>query len=112
MQNQLDPAILSELQAQIGGEAVGRIVALFKDDVTRRVGLLPGLEGVELSRAAHALKGSALEVGATALAKAAHDLEKNAATLAPDAIASRIAALDGIVAQTFAILDQIASQDP
>jgi HPt (histidine-containing phosphotransfer) domain-containing protein len=112
MQNQFDPAVLNELQAQIGGEAVGRIVALFKADVTRRLGLLSGLMGVELSRAAHALKGSALEVGATALATAAQELEKSAATLAPDAIPGRIAALDGLVAQTFVILDQIATQDP
>jgi HPt (histidine-containing phosphotransfer) domain-containing protein len=112
MQNRFDPSILNELREHIGNEAIARVIALFKSDVARRVSLLSGLPGGELSRAAHALKGSALEVGASALADAARDLEQSAATLSPSAIAERLAALDLLVADAFAALDEIAAQNP
>jgi len=70
---------------------------------------LPGLLGQDLARAAHALKGSALEVGAVAMAEAARILEQTGATLSADAAASRIETLRRLVADTFDALDRIVA---
>jgi len=109
MQTSLDPSVLAELRTHIGDEAVGRVIAQFKTDVARRVDLLPGLSGQELARAAHALKGSALEVGAVAMAEAARTLEQTEAALSADAAASRIETMRRLVAETFDALDQIVA---
>ena len=107
MNSGFDPSVLAELRTHIGDEAVGRVVAQFKSDVARRVDLLPGLLGQDLARAAHALKGSALEVGAVAMAEAARILEQTGATLSADTAASRIETLRRLVAETFDALDRI-----
>lgn len=109
MQTSFDPSVLAELRTHIGDEAIGRVIAQFKTDVARRVALLPGLLGQDLARAAHALKGSALEVGAVAMAEAARNLEQTGATLSADAAASRIETLGRLVAEAFNALDQIAA---
>jgi HPt (histidine-containing phosphotransfer) domain-containing protein len=109
MHSNFDPSVLDELRTHIGDEAVGRVIAQFKTDVARRVDLLPGLLGQELARAAHALKGSALEVGAVAMAEAARNLEQTGTALSADAAASRIETLRRLVAETFDALDRIAA---
>ena len=106
MSNGFDSSVLAELRLHIGDEAVGRVIAQFKTDVARRIELLPGLLGQDLARAAHALKGSALEVGAVAMAEAARTLEQTGATLSADAAASRIETLRRLVAETFDALDR------
>lgn len=109
MQTSFDPSVLAELRTHIGDEAVGRVIAQFKIDVVRRLDLLPGLSGQDLARAAHALKGSALEVGAVAMAETARTLEQTGATLSSDAAASRIETLRRLVAETFDALDQVVA---
>jgi HPt (histidine-containing phosphotransfer) domain-containing protein len=109
MDTRFDPGVLDELRTHIGDEAVGRVIAQFKIDVARRVALLPGLSGQELARAAHALKGSALEVGAVAMAETARNLEQTGANLSTDAAADRIESLRKLVTETFDALDRIAA---
>ena len=109
MHTRFDPSVLAELRTHIGDEAVGRVIAQFKTDVARRVALLPGLSGQDLARAAHALKGSALEVGAVAMAEIARNLEQTWATLTPDAAAVQVETLRKLVGETFDALDRIAA---
>jgi HPt (histidine-containing phosphotransfer) domain-containing protein len=104
-----DSNVLIELRDHIGDEAIRRVIAQFKLDVAKRVALLPGLSGQDLARAAHALKGSALEVGAVAMAEVARNLEQNGASLAADDAASQIETLGRLAAEAFDALDQVAS---
>jgi HPt (histidine-containing phosphotransfer) domain-containing protein len=104
-----DSNVLIELRDHIGDEAIRRVIAQFKLDVAKRLALLPGLSGQDLARAAHALKGSALEVGAVAMAEVARNLEQNGASLAADDAASQIETLGRLAAEAFDALDQVAS---
>jgi len=68
----LDPTILDQLAAQIGGEDLRAVTGAFRDDLAAlgaRFAALP--PGSERREAAHALAGAAANCGANALAEAA-----------------------------------------
>lgn len=97
--------VLAQLRLQVGDAAIGRIVLLFKNDVTRRLELLPELSAAKLGREAHAIKGMALEMGATALADAARSLEQDSSNLTSDEISAYLTRLAQLSVATFAALD-------
>jgi signal transduction histidine kinase/CheY-like chemotaxis protein/HPt (histidine-containing phosphotransfer) domain-containing protein len=91
-----DDGALDRIQAQIGAPATGKIAALFRKDVRARldrIAALPENERKEIAREAHAIKGSALSVGALELGGLAAALEKEAGGLDPAGLAERLATL-------------------
>ncbi|MFM7345369.1 MAG: response regulator [Tagaea sp.] len=91
-----DDGALDRIQAQIGASATGKIAALFRKDVRARldrIAALPEGERREIAREAHAIKGSALSVGALELGGLAAALEKEAAGLGASVLAGRLTAL-------------------
>ena len=92
----LNAAVLDDLRDVLGGE-VDRIIALYLEDAPRLIAQLEravvGNDPIALRVAAHTLKSSSANVGATTLSDAARDLEHGArdGTLAkPEALVARI----------------------
>ena len=92
----LNAAVLDDLRDVLGGE-VDRIIALYLEDAPRLIAQLEravvGNDPIALRVAAHTLKSSSANVGATTLSEAARDLEHGArdGTLAkPEALVARI----------------------
>jgi|GEM_PF-6619108 len=102
----LDPAVLDELRTHVGAAVVARVIEQFSLDVAQRLAKMPTLAPAQMSREAHGLKGSALEVGATALSKAAHRLEREAVAMSADA---RKDAIDELGRLAQAALDALAA---
>jgi CheY-like chemotaxis protein len=102
----LDRAFLRSLARDVGGEdIVAEICALFMDEAGTRVGQLraaPDLDAVH--RGAHALKGSASNVGAVAVSSLAAELEHADA----DAVGPLLTRLEEAVALTRAALGKTA----
>jgi signal transduction histidine kinase/DNA-binding response OmpR family regulator len=91
-----DDGALDRIQAQIGLPATEKIAALFRRDVRARldrIAALPDGERKDVSREAHAIKGSALSIGALELGVVAAGLEKEAAGLDRAGLEARLAAL-------------------
>ena len=80
------------LELALGGDRdiVAEVLALFQSDTQSRIGMLrEAVESGDRPRArsqAHSLKGSALQVGATALAESCREMEL-AAEVRPDLLA-------------------------
>ena len=92
----LNAAVLDDLRDVLGGE-VDWIIALYLEDAPRLIAQLEravvGNDPIALRVAAHTLKSSSANVGATTLSEAARDLEHGArdGTLAkPEALVARI----------------------
>lgn len=98
------------LVERIGGnELLQKVITLFRSTSEQRLGALRiaalADERQQLSRLAHAMKGSAAQVGAESLRAAAASLEKEAVGLAADAITPRLDALSLEVTRAWAQLD-------
>lgn len=98
------------LVERIGGnELLQKVITLFRSTSQQRVEAMRAAaladERHQLSRLAHAMKGSAAQVGAESLRAAAASLEKEAAGLAADAITPRLDALSFEVTRAWAQLD-------
>ena len=104
----IDPSVLDELRRHVGAAVVARVVEQFSLDVAQRLAKMPTLSPEDLSREAHGLKGSALEVGATALSKAAHRLEREAVALSADARTQALDELGQLAAAARAALAKTA----
>lgn len=83
---------------RIGGQAlVEKIMGMFETSARERFVRLDALVAVgdthQVSRVAHAMKGSAAQVGATALRELAGALEKNAGTLEQAGLEEAVAKL-------------------
>ncbi len=92
----LNASVLDDLRDVLGGE-VDKIIALYLEDAPRLIAQLEravvGNDPIALRVAAHTLKSSSANVGATTLSEAARDLEHGArdGTLAkPEALVARI----------------------
>ena len=92
----LNAAVLDELREVLGSE-VDKIIAVYLEDSPRLIAQLEraavGNDPIALRVAAHTLKSSSANVGATTLSEAARDLEHGArdGTLAnPEALVARI----------------------
>ncbi len=96
---------------RIGGdELIEKVVTLFRTSSEERlVALRAALAGNDrhaVRRLAHALKGSAAQVGAEGLRSAAASVEATAGELPPDALAAEIEALAGLAAVARELLEQ------
>ncbi len=92
----LNAGVLDELREVLGSE-VDKIIALYLEDTPRLIAQLEraavGNDPIALRVAAHTLKSSSANVGATTLSEAARDLENGArdGTLAkPEELVARI----------------------
>ena len=99
---------------RIGGDdLVQRVVGLFHSTAEERVRRLQELTAagnlVEVGRVAHAMKGSAAQVGAEALRDASERLEHEGPTMAVEAVAAALGPLAGLVAEARAQLDACAA---
>lgn len=98
------------LVERIGGnELLHKVITLFRSTSEQRLGAMRTAaladERQQLSRLAHAMKGSAAQVGAESLRAAAASLEKEAVGLAAEAITPRLDALSLDVTKAGAQLD-------
>jgi two-component system, sensor histidine kinase and response regulator len=80
----MNPAVLDGLRAFGGDALLGQLVSLYRDQVTLRGQALADAvasgDAAALKQAAHALKGSAAQVGATGIHDLCGLLEQAAAT--------------------------------
>ena len=95
----INRAVLDELRAHVGESIVAKVVEQFALDVERRLAKMPTLPPDQLAREAHGLKGSALEVGATAVIQAAQRLERDAVSMSAAELENSIQTLAQLVAQ-------------
>jgi two-component system, sensor histidine kinase len=89
---EFDDEALDRIERQIGGAAIVKVGDLFRKDARARLDRLdemPLVDRVEIARQAHALKGSALSIGALGLGRVAGDLEREASTIDDAAFARR-----------------------
>jgi HPt (histidine-containing phosphotransfer) domain-containing protein len=98
------------LVERIGGnELLQKVITLFRSTAEQRLGALRtaavGDERQQVSRLAHAMKGSAAQVGAESLRAASASLEKEAVGLEPDVILARLDALSLEVTRAWGQLD-------
>lgn len=98
------------LVERIGGnELLQKVITLFRSTSEQRLGAMRTAalagERQQLSRLAHAMKGSAAQVGAESLRAAAASLEKEAVGLAADAITPRLDALSLDLTKAWGELD-------
>jgi CheY-like chemotaxis protein len=111
----LDPAVLQGLRREEGGEElVGRLVALFLEHAPKRVREvekhLRDRDGEGAASAAHALRGSALNVGAQSLAAGCAELEERLQVGELEAAAALVPQLARALADTEAALRAEAGQ--
>jgi two-component system, sensor histidine kinase len=107
-----DASTLDKLAEQIGAEATRKVVSLFRQDVRarlRRVGEMGIGQCHEAAREAHAIKGSAVSVGAIELGRLASRFEMDAANFDAAQLTARVAGLASAFAQAEA---RIAAYDP
>jgi HPt (histidine-containing phosphotransfer) domain-containing protein len=100
---------------RIGGEElIERVVTLFRTSSEERLvalrAALASSDRQAVRRLAHALKGSAAQVGAEGLRGAAASVEASAAELPSDALAAEIEALAGLAAVSRELLEQEKSR--
>ncbi|MCC6928764.1 MAG: Hpt domain-containing protein [Gemmatimonadaceae bacterium] len=101
------------LVQRIGGkELLHKVIALFRTTSEQRLGAMHAAHAMfdqyQVSRLAHAMKGSAAQVGAESLRAAALSLEKEAQSLTPDDTVVRLATLADEAALAWAQLDAYA----
>ena len=97
-----DAHALDRIEEQIGAEATRKVTALFGEDVRARLGRLAAMgvdSASQAAREAHAIKGSALSVGALKLGRLAAALEMEATKLDAADFAARIAGLAAAFAE-------------
>ena len=100
-QQLLDPGALGRLAADVGAASLGVLLAAFESELLRRRGALQGaIEAKDVPAIAattHAIKGSALTFGATALGDAASQANVLARAGEADAVAAaeQVLALNG-----------------
>jgi HPt (histidine-containing phosphotransfer) domain-containing protein len=105
MSEVLDAVVLDDLIEHIGAEAVRAVIELFIGecrDLTA-VAAAPGADRAAIGRAAHSLKSSAGQLGASALSNAALAVETAAGSAAP-ALPELIAVLADCAQRTEAAL--------
>ncbi len=106
-----DAHALDRIEEQIGAEATRKVAALFGEDVRARLDRLAAMgvdKAAQAAREAHAIKGSALSVGALKLGRLAGAFEKDAATLDAADFAARIARIAAAFAEAQA---RVAARD-
>ncbi|HTW51964.1 MAG TPA: Hpt domain-containing protein [Stellaceae bacterium] len=86
MSQVLDAEVLDVLIEAIGDDAARGVIALFLDECRELTAAIaaPGAAPVAIGRAAHSLKSSSGQLGATALSEAALAVETAASTGAPE----------------------------
>ncbi len=97
-----DAGALDRIEAQIGAAATRTVAALFGQDVQGRLDRLAAMgvdAAVQAAREAHAIKGSALSVGALKLGRLAAAFEMEAPTLTAAEFAARIGDLGAAFAE-------------
>ncbi|MBN9498910.1 MAG: response regulator [Alphaproteobacteria bacterium] len=97
-----DADTLDRIEAQIGADATRKVAALFGQDVQGRLDRLAAMgvdEAAQAAREAHAIKGSALSVGALKLGRLAAAFEMEAPTLTAADFAARIGDLGAAFAE-------------
>jgi HPt (histidine-containing phosphotransfer) domain-containing protein len=99
----LDAAVLDDLVAHIGADAVRAIIGLFLGECRELTAAMAAGEAEAARRAAHSLKSSAGQLGAAALADAALAVERAAAAGAAE-LPRLVAALSECAAATEAAL--------
>lgn len=95
----INRAVLDELRTHVGDSIVAKVIEQFALDAERRLAKMPALSPELLGREAHGLKGSALEVGATALTQAAQRLEREAVSMSAAERENSIQTLVQLVAE-------------
>lgn len=110
----IDWARVTELRDEIGAEDFGDVVALFLEEANDVVGKLPGFtDAKSLESGLHFLKGSALNLGFSELARLCQEGERNAAGgLIPGNVAAVIACYDVSKACFDAGLPKLAAPIP
>lgn len=97
-----DADTLDRIEEQIGKEATRKIAAVFCTDVAARIGRLAAMEvadAAQAAREAHAIKGSAVSVGALKLGRLAAEFEREATNLGAADFVSRIDAIGAAFAE-------------
>jgi signal transduction histidine kinase/CheY-like chemotaxis protein/HPt (histidine-containing phosphotransfer) domain-containing protein len=97
-----DTHALDRIEEQIGIESTRKVAALFGEDVRARLDRLAAMgidSAAQAAREAHAIKGSALSVGALKLGRLAGAFEKDAITLGAADFVARIADIDAAFAE-------------
>ncbi len=97
-----DAAALDRIEEQIGVAATRKVADLFAKDVSARLERLAAMDvgaAAQAAREAHAIKGSALSVGAVKLGRLAAAFEKDATNLDADEFAARIAGIAAAFAE-------------
>jgi histidine phosphotransfer protein HptB len=112
----LDPAIIDSLRAlspEDGGEFVREIAGIFLADTPQRIAeldrSLAAGDVVTFTRAAHSVKGSSANIGATALGAAAQRLEAEAKRAGLGGTAPLLAELRAEFDRARPELEQLAS---
>jgi HPt (histidine-containing phosphotransfer) domain-containing protein len=97
----LDAAVLDDLIEHIGAEAARAVIELFIGECRELVAAIaaPDAGAASVGRAAHSLKSSAGQLGASALSEAAQAAEAAAATGSP-ALPELVVVLTRCAAQT------------
>ncbi len=105
---------LAIIERMGGRDLVVKLVAMFAQTARERVErlnrLLAADDRVQLSRVAHALKGSAAQLGAEHLRDLCASLERDAATLHRDQLTGRVTAIVAAVGATISALESCASE--
>jgi HPt (histidine-containing phosphotransfer) domain-containing protein len=101
----LDPMVLDDLIEHIGAEAASAVIELFIAECRELTAAMAAPEAVrgDIGRAAHSLKSSAGQLGATALAEAAQAVEAATGNASAD-LPLRVATLADCAVQTEAAL--------
>jgi signal transduction histidine kinase/CheY-like chemotaxis protein/HPt (histidine-containing phosphotransfer) domain-containing protein len=108
---EFDPRVMDEIETQIGAEATRKVAALFAKDVGARLARMRGMspESAGLAaREAHAIKGSALSVGALQLGRIAAAFEADATRYDAATMAEKMDELEAAFARS---AEQIAARE-
>lgn len=99
----LDAQVLDDLIEHIGADAARAVIRLFLDECRDLTGTIAAAGPEAVRRAAHSLKSSAAQLGASALAAAALTVEAAAESASPE-LSGLVAALVACAEQTEAAL--------
>lgn len=99
----LDAQVLDDLVEHIGGEAARAVILLFLDECRELTGTIAAARPEAARRAAHSLKSSAGQLGASALAATALEIEGAAERGSPE-LPGLVAALVACAERTEAAL--------
>lgn len=108
---EFDSSVMDKIETQIGAEAARRVAALFAKDVGARLARMRGMspENAALAaREAHAIKGSALSVGALRLGRIAAAFEADATRYDAATMAGKMDELETAFARS---AEQIAARE-